>query len=104
VYDAVGDDCHDTRVKFVDNTDVERWNALSAHPSTEHHSGNSMIFSAEVYKHCEGFSDRHVLLDTCAGESVFKDRNLFYFIEPSPAPIRRRWNISMRITDRVTYI
>jgi hypothetical protein len=40
-------------VKFVDNayTDgayVGRWNALSAHPSTERHSGNSMIFSAEV--------------------------------------------------------
>jgi hypothetical protein len=32
-------------------------------------------------------SDRHVLLDTCAGESVYKDRNLFYFIEPSPAPM-----------------
>jgi hypothetical protein len=92
VYDAVGDDCHDTRVKIVGNADAngayaERWNALSAHPSTEHHSGNCMIFSAEVYKHCEGFSDRHVLLDTCAGESVFKDRNLFYFIEPSPAPM-----------------
>jgi hypothetical protein len=65
-------------IKFVDNADadgayVERWNALSAHPSTESHSGNSMIFSAEVYKHCEGFSDRHVLLDTCAGESVVKN-------------------------------
>jgi hypothetical protein len=92
VYDAVSDDCHDIRMKFVDDADadgayVERRNALSAHPSTERHSGNSMIFSAEVYKHCEGFSDRHVLLDTCAGESVFKDRNLFYFIEPSPAPM-----------------
>jgi hypothetical protein len=92
VYDAVDDGCHDTRVKFVDIADadgayVERRNALSAHPSTERHSGNSMIFSAEVYKHCEGFSDRHVLLDMCAGESVFKNRNLFYFIEPSPAPM-----------------
>jgi hypothetical protein len=60
-------------IKFADAAYVERWNALSAHPSTESHSGNSMIFSAEVYKHCEGFSDRHVLLDTCAGESVFKN-------------------------------
>jgi hypothetical protein len=87
VYDAV--DCH---VKFVDNADidsvgVERGNALPAHPSTERHSGNSMIFSAEVYKHCEGFSERHVLLDTCAGESLFKNRNLLYSIEPSPQPM-----------------
>jgi hypothetical protein len=78
VYDTVDDDCHDRR---------ERGNALSAHPSTEHHSGNSMIFSAEVYKHCEGFSIRHVLLDTCGGEPVFKYRNLFYFIEPSRTPM-----------------
>jgi hypothetical protein len=63
-------------VKFVDDADVdsasvERGHVLPAHPSTGRHSGNSMIFSAEVYKLCEGFSDRHVLLDTCAAESVF---------------------------------
>jgi hypothetical protein len=92
MYNTVDVDYHDRRVKFVDNADVgcagvERGNVLPACPSTDCHRGNSVIFSAEVYKHCEGFSDRHVLLDTCAGESVFKDRNLFYFIEPSPAPM-----------------
>jgi hypothetical protein len=91
VYDAVDDGCHDTRVKFIDNADadgayVERRNALSAHPSSERHSGNSVIFSAEVYKHCEGFSDRHVLLDMCAGESVFKNRNLFILSNRHPHP------------------
>ena len=54
--DTADGNCHDTRVKFVYDADadgayVERGNALSAHPSTEYHSGNSMIFSAEVYKH-----------------------------------------------------
>jgi hypothetical protein len=28
-----------------------------------------------------------VLLDACAGESVFKSKNLFYFTEPSPTPM-----------------
>jgi hypothetical protein len=88
MYNTVDVDYHDRRVKFVDNADVgcagvERGNVLPACPSTDCHRGNSVIFSAEVYKHCEGFSDRHVLLDTCASESVFKDRNLFYFI-PHP--------------------
>jgi Reverse transcriptase (RNA-dependent DNA polymerase) len=66
---------------------VERGTVVPVYPSTEDHRGDSVIFSAEVYNHCEGFSDRHVLLDTCAGESVFKCRNLFYFVEPSAAPM-----------------
>jgi hypothetical protein len=43
--------------------------------------------SAEVYKYGAGFSDRLVLLDTCVGGSLFQDRNLFYFIESSHAPM-----------------
>jgi hypothetical protein len=66
---------------------VERGTVIPVHPSTEDHRGNSVIFSAEVYNHCEGFSDRHVLLGMCARESVFKCRNLFYFVEPSAAPM-----------------
>ena len=89
--DTADGNCHDTRVKFVYDADadgayVERGNALSAHPSTEYRSGNSMIFSAEVYKHCEGFSDRQVLLDTCAGESVFFLRIEICFILLSRHP------------------
>jgi hypothetical protein len=65
---------------------VERGTVAPVHPNTEDHRVDSVIFSAEVYNHCEGFSDRHVLLDTCAGESVFKCRDL-YFVELSATPM-----------------
>jgi hypothetical protein len=57
------------------------------HLNTELRGGNLVIFSAYVYTHSDGFGDRHILLDTCAGESVFKNRNLFYTIEPSVIPM-----------------
>jgi hypothetical protein len=66
---------------------MERGSVVPAHPSTEYNRGNSVIFSAEVYDHCEGFRNRYVLLDTYAGESVFKSKNMFYFTEPSPTPM-----------------
>ena len=46
-----------------------------------------MIFSANVYTHCSTFTDRQVLLGTCAAESVFCSRDLFYSIMPSATPI-----------------
>jgi hypothetical protein len=89
---STADDCNNVRVTFSDtvtNDDVgmERGSVVPVHPSTESNRGNSVIFSAEVYDHCEGFSDRYVLLDTCAGESVFKSKNMFYFTESSPTPM-----------------
>jgi hypothetical protein len=57
------------------------------HLNTELRGGNPVIFSANVYTHSDGFIDRHILLDTCAGESVFKNRNLFHTIEPSIIPM-----------------
>jgi hypothetical protein len=76
------------RVRFydtdtVDHVVMQRGSVVPATMSAD----NSVIFSAEVYDYCEGFSDRYVLLDTCAGESVFKNKNLFYFTEPSPTPM-----------------
>jgi hypothetical protein len=81
-------DCNNGRVTFNDTvTDVdvgmEIGRVVPVHPNTECNRGNSVIFSAEVYDHCEGY----VLLDTCAGESVFKSKNMFYFTEPSPTPM-----------------
>jgi hypothetical protein len=55
--------------------------------NTELRGGNPVIFSSNVYTHSDGFGDRHTLLDTCAGESVFKNRNLFHTIEPSVIPM-----------------
>ena len=46
-----------------------------------------VIFSANVYSHCSTFTDRQVLLDTCAAESVFCSRDLFYSIMPSATPM-----------------
>ena len=84
-------DCKNGRVTFNDTvTDVdvgmERGSVVPVHPSTESNRGNSVIFSAEVYDHCEGFSDRYVLLDTCAGESVFKSKNMFILLNRHPHP------------------
>lgn len=55
--------------------------------STINHRHNKVVFSTSVYSHSEGYGDRHVLLDTCAGESVFKNKNLFYEIIPSSRPM-----------------
>ena len=49
--------------------------------------GDPVIFSANVYTHCSTFTDRQVLLDTCAAESVFCSRDLFYSIMPSATPM-----------------
>ena len=49
--------------------------------------GDPVIFSANVYTHCSTFTDRKVLLDTCAAESVFCSRDLFYSIMPSATPM-----------------
>ena len=46
-----------------------------------------MIFSANVYTHSTTFTERQVLLDTCAAESVFYSRDLFYSIMPSVTPM-----------------
>jgi hypothetical protein len=80
-------DCKKCKVTFNDTmTDddvgMQRGSAAHVHLSTDCNRGNSVIFSAEMYDHCEGFSDRCVLLDTCAGESLFKSKNVFYFTEP----------------------
>jgi hypothetical protein len=88
---STADDCKNGRVTFIDTvTDadvgMERGSVVPVHPSTESNRGNSVILSAEVYDHCEGFSDRYVLLDTCAGESVFKSKNMFILLNRHPHP------------------
>ena len=37
--------------------------------------------------HSELFSDRQVLLDTCAAETVSRNRKLFYRISPATTPM-----------------
>ena len=49
--------------------------------------GDPVIFSANVYTHCSTFTERQVLLDTCAAESVFFCRDFFYSIMPSATPM-----------------
>ena len=70
---------------YMYGVDAVRGTVVPVHSSTEDHRVDSVIFSAEVYNRCEGFSDRHLFLDTCAEESVFRCKNLIYFIEPSAA-------------------
>ena len=56
--------------------------------STDMNCENSVIFGTDIYTHSnDGFSARHVLLDTCAGESVFSNKRLFYEIMKAPTPM-----------------
>ena len=55
--------------------------------NSTNYGGDPVIFSANVYTHSKVFSDSQVLLDTCAAESVFSNRKLFYSIMPSAVPM-----------------
>ena len=42
---------------------------------------NSITFDIEMYaQKIKNFTDRHILLDTCAGESIFKNKKLIFEI------------------------
>jgi hypothetical protein len=57
----------------------------AVHIDVEENRGNAITFSTEIYAQpTNQFSNRHILLDTCAGESVYKDRKLFYKLVPAP--------------------
>jgi hypothetical protein len=57
----------------------------AVHIDVEENRGNSILFSTKIFAQpTYQFSNRHVLLDTCAGESVDKDRKLFYERVPAP--------------------
>jgi hypothetical protein len=46
---------------------------------------NSITFDIEMYaQKIKNFTDRHILLDTCAGESVFKNKKLIFEIARAP--------------------
>ena len=45
------------------------------------------IFSIDIDSHSNIFSSDHILFDTCAGESVFNNENLFYNIYNSDKPL-----------------
>lgn len=45
------------------------------------------IFSIDIDSHSNIFGSDHILLDTCAGESVFNNENLFYNIYNSDKPL-----------------
>ena len=47
----------------------------------------SVIFSIDFTELDNSFPDNHILLDTCAGESVFRTDNLFYDIITSRVPL-----------------
>jgi hypothetical protein len=57
----------------------------AVHIDVEENRGNSTTFSTEIYAQpTNQFSNRHVLLDSCAGELAYKDRKLFYELVPAP--------------------
>ena len=45
------------------------------------------IFSIDIKSHSNMFGSDHILLDTCAGESVFNNKHLFYSIYNSDKPL-----------------
>ena len=48
---------------------------------------DSNIFSIDITNDSDVFADNQLLLDTCAGESVFRTAALFYDIVPADTPM-----------------
>ena len=46
-----------------------------------------IVFSANTCNVYNAIRKRHILLDTCAGESVFNDSSLLYNVEHAPTPM-----------------
>ena len=64
-------------IKLLDDEDEEG----------EHDMKNSIAFSIDFTSAVDVFHDHQLLLDTCASESVFRTRTLFYDIVCTYAPI-----------------
>ena len=85
-------DCEITHVCKVNFAEPEHnlapesvLNKSAVYIDVEENRGNSITFSTEIYAQpTNQFSNRHILLDTCAGESVYKDRKLFHELVPAP--------------------
>ena len=65
------------QIKFID--DVA--------PVSEIPAVDSNIFSIDIANESDVFPDNQLLLDTCAGESVFRTATLFYDIVPAVTPM-----------------
>ena len=48
---------------------------------------DSAVFSLDITNDSDVFADNQLLLDTCAGESVFRTATLFYDIVPADTPM-----------------
>ena len=48
---------------------------------------DSNVFSIDITDNPDAFGDDQLLLDTCAGESVFRTSTLFYDIVHAPTPM-----------------
>ena len=67
------------QIKFIDDQDSEI--------ETDTITVDSNIFSIDITDNPEVFGDDLLLLDTCAGESVFRTDTLFYDIVPAHTPM-----------------
>ena len=65
------------QIKIIDDEDQES-NTTTV---------DSNIFSMDITDNSEVFGDDLLLLDTCAGESVFRSDTLFYDIVPAHTPL-----------------
>jgi hypothetical protein len=65
------------QIKFIDDEA----------PVSETPAVDSNIFSIDITNDSDVFADNQLLLDTCAGESVFRTAALFYDIVPADTPM-----------------
>ena len=65
------------QIKFIDDEA----------PVSETPAVDSNIFSIDITDDSDVFADNQLLLDTCAGESVFRTATLFYDIVPAATPM-----------------
>ena len=64
-------------IKFIDDEDKD----------CQVTADDAVVFSIDVTDTDNVFYNHQLLLDTCAGESVFKSRDLFYDIQSTTTPL-----------------
>lgn len=81
---SVQRDKKNRKVQFSDNIQINKIDYKEIRPKTA--STDSVVFSIDFTDVNNVFHDNQLLLDTCAGESVFRTKSLFYEIAKSLIP------------------
>jgi hypothetical protein len=92
VYDSLHDDLdsnvkHNCTNKNVQFSDCVQIKIIDKFVPRKTAVADRVVFSINFTDHVNVFHDNQLLLDTCAGESVFRTDTLFYDIVDAPVPM-----------------